>query len=112
MSRDSEGCCPGEAACKDFQRAAPPKINACRLCPLLPTKPVQIQSGFEDVVLRIERLWQERRAGRIISPTQLAPLEWEGLIIWDELEEQYRYAHEDRVARAVEIAAALMQAQV
>jgi hypothetical protein len=96
--------CPGEAGCSDWIAAAEPKIDVCKLCvrcegrgPLSVDDSTLEKEDAEYIADRIERLVQERRAGRRLSPAKLESDEWELLLIWDEAESQLQRLHEARI---------------
>lgn len=81
------------------------KLHACRACPLVDTKPVQIgdsRNETEAVVDRVERLARERDSGRKLSLDSIDALIWELLLVWDVNVAAYKRAHEQRVAALFE----------
>jgi hypothetical protein len=87
--------CPGEAACDIFQGADPEttilengkpvkigRLSACRMCDLRHTKPGSDQVETSDIVLRIEKLVNERDAGFPVDTSTISPLEAELIVYW------------------------------
>ena len=89
--------CPGRDNCTLFQQS---KDSAAPFCPVCP------ESGFADSeefvigfqVDRVERLVQERDAGRQLELEALTDWEWDGVLVWDAHVKAHEIAHRQRVA--------------
>jgi len=103
--------CPGEDDCHIFQGQAPPKCQACELCPLQDTKPSHAKEEMEAALSHIERLARERGSGRRLNLSTLSSLEWELLLVWDEAHAAQQRAHQARVASMFEVLVQLTAAR-
>lgn len=64
----------------------------------MPLSAAPPEEQFDEAITdEVQRLVQERRAGRLISPSELDPLNWELLLVWDEAEAIQGRAHQARV---------------
>jgi len=94
--------CPGERKCRPFQSAAEPKIQACKLCPLLPTKPTVGSKRDEEFLDQVQRLIRRRDSGFDIS-NLATNLEYECILHWDDVVATYERQHQARTAVIFEL---------
>ena len=72
------------------------------MCPLFLMKPTPCTEEDDEIVDAVERLVSERRAGRALQWTELSPLAWELVILWDSVVESYERSHRERVSKLIE----------
>ncbi len=98
--------CPGEGKCLRLTRAAgstpEEKAHACMTCPdcegRAPLAEDEAAESQEDeIVDRVERIVRERDGGRPVCLSELSPVEWELVLVWDQSEREYEQAHQRRV---------------
>ena len=67
---------------------------------------MQISVSGDDVerlVNYVERLVSERASGRRLVLSELDPLIWEGIVIWDQSVAAHERAHQSRIADICEM---------
>lgn len=100
-------CCPGEDDCQRFQSSEEPKLDACTLCPLLPTKLTRLLEALppaeaEALLDEVERMGAEQRLGFAPLLASKSPLHFELLVLWGEFERMHERAAQARLPLLME----------
>jgi len=103
----NSAACPGEENCDTWRSSAPDAPVRCPSCPRLSGDGEKESSNDQQLLDRVECLRRQRDSGRQIIPL-VKPLEWELLQIYDEQHDEYKRAHEMRVAHMFEMLNALL----